>query len=293
MCNTPAPSLLGSIIRSTSEESVYAGEAECNASRLGDDRGFGYVGHLIHPLPPVNRWGKTFITDFGHLYGNQTPYTQELVALLYIVSAETAEEASVEITTYIPGEWTPTNSSNYVLEPYQPMTIEVSEDTSAHVIVQSSSQVLVVYEVVNKVTGEHYFSSLLQAAEWYTNQQSLLLSRSLVSPQSQQYYYITIVVKTELESHDLINLQIQTANHKQPTSLQDYTPIKMGNITSNPVGASGYTIVTVAVDSEALGANDTYAVIKSVNACIEFGATITSYGEHFSYAHTNAYVLGE
>ena len=285
-----APTLRGMVIKSTIEVAVYVGEAECNVTQAGD-RGFGYVANIIHALPPAKRWGKTFIIDLGHLGRNLTLHKQELVALFHIVSdaAETTEELSVEVTTYTPEERASMNSSKYTLEPYQPMTIEVHE-TYIHVI-QSSIPILVVYEVYNEVTGERYFSTLLQAAEWFASQQSILLSHSLI-PQLQQYY-ITLVIKTNLESYDPTNLQIQTAHHERAVSFLEYAPFKSGNIISYPVGNSDYTIVTVAVNSEALGDNDTCIVIKSVDACTEFGATVVSYGENSSYAHTNAYVIGE
>lgn len=281
-CNNDGPNLQGTIIKSTIDIATYVAEAGCNVTT--SDRGFGYVGNLINALPPMKRWGTMFIVDLGHLQ-NQLLLQGGLAAVFYAV---TVEKATVTVTAYKPDEKTLVRSKEYKLESKQPLTIKVEElHTQIHVL-QSSTPVFVVCEVYSEVSGEPYFSTLLQPVEWFTHQQSLLLARSLVT--QQEHYYITLVITTDSESYDLTEIQVQNGSHEQSVSLPDYTPFHDGELHSYPVGSSGYMIVSIAVDSTALDSNNTYLTVKS---CTKLGASVFYHGESSSYAHTNSYILGE
>ena len=285
-CEKDKPKLQGTVIRSTVDVAISIGEAECNVTK--GDRGFGYVGNLIHALPPKNRWGKTFVTDFSHL---QNHLSEERPEVLFHVTVGNSKEATIVFIRYKPGEVKPIHSTEYKLESDEPTTIKLEEDMHTHITIQSSSPALIVYEVYSKVSGGSYYSTLLQPVEWFTWQQSLLLSHTLV-PQV-GIYYITLVIKANSEHYNITKIQIENASDQQLIPLLDYTPFRTGNIGSYPIGNSGYTIVTIAVNSEELGSNDMYVVVKSMDYCTKLGASVMYHGEKSSYAHTNAYVLGE
>lgn len=289
-CKENSPNLQGTTIESTLDLTVYVAEAECNVTT--GNRGFGYVGNIIHAVPPVRKWGSTFITDISHL---QIPWhtQEELQASFHIVTAEEAKETNIVASIYIQGEKESVNSSKYKLQPTSnPVTIKVDQDHNIRMILlQSSSPVLVIYEVYGKVSGEPHFSTLLQPVEWFTQQQSLLLAHSLV-PKSEMYY-IAIVVQTDSESYDITKLQVQDRNYQQSVSILEYSPFHAAVTDLYSTGISNYVIVTVAVDSIALGSNDTYVVVKSADACTKLGASVVYYGEQSSYAHTNLYVIGK
>ena len=277
-CNQEIPSLQGTMVRSTKGIAIYVAEAKCNVTRGG--RGFGYVGNPIYSLPPLRKWGTMFITDLGHL--QKQSVRDKSVPLFHMV---TDEETEIMVTAHTPGNKLPVHSRKYKLEADQPLTISIEDTVHTYLTLWSSRPVLIVYEVCS---GEQYFSSLLQPVEWFSQQQSLLLSHSLV-PQVEQYY-ITLVV-TVSKSHDLKGIQIQREGDDQPVSLLDY--FHTGNISLYSIGSSDHVVVSVAVDSEALGNNDTHIIVKSKDACTKLGASVIYYGERSGYAHTNVYVLGE
>lgn len=285
-CNIDKQNLQGTVIKSSTDLAIFNAEAECNVTN--NNRGFGYVGNLIHALPPVKRWGTTFITDLTHLQ-YQLPLKRP-EALFHII-AEQNKEATIVVTRYTPGRRAPAQSSKYRLESNYPLTIQLDQDAHTHIIIESTSPVLVVYDVCCKVNDEPYFSSLLQPVEWFTQQQSLLLSHSLV-PQVEKYYVI-LVIKSSSDDFDITNIQIQNGSRDQSTPIMDYKSLHSGNIHSYPVGTTEYMIVLVTVDSEQWQSNDTHIIVKSVDGCTNLGASVIYYGEQSSYAHTNTYVLGE
>ena len=285
-CNRAGPNLQGTIIRSTIELAIYVAEAECNVTR--GNRGFGYVGNLIHALPPVRRWGATFIVDLHHLQ-NQSSHEQ-LEASLHIVAAE---ETDIVTSAYAPGEKEPIDNGKYKLESNEPLTIKVDHFHTQTLVLQSSAPVLVMYEVYSRVSGEPYFSTLLQPMEWFTQQQSLLLAHSLVS--QVESYHITLMMESDSESYDITKLQVQVGSYQQTISLLDYLPFHVADIDSHSIGNSSVVIIHVVVDLEALGSGDTHVVVKSVDDCtkLKLGASVIYHGEQSGYAHTNLYILGE
>lgn len=281
-CTQAIPSLQGTVIRSTRGMAVYIAEAECNVTTA--DRGFGYVGNPIYPLPPSRKWGTTFVTDLVHLQNQLV--RKELAALFHMVAEEDTE---IIVTAYTPGNRIPVCSTKYKLEADQPLTINIEETLYTYLILQSSNPVLIVYEVYEKVSSGSYFSTLLQPVEWFTQQQSVLLSHSLV-PQV-EHYYITLVI-TASKSYDIKNIQIQREGYKDLVPLLEY--FHHSDISSYSIDSLNHImVVSVAVDSETLGSNDTYLIAKSQDACMKLGASVVHYNEHSSYAHTNAYVLGK
>ena len=278
-CKQQSPSLQGTVIMSTKGMAVYIAEAECNETR--GDRGFGYVGNPTYSLPPSRKWGTTFVTDLGHLQHHLV--RKELAALFHMVAEADTE---VFVTVYTPGRKLSVRSEIYKLEADQPLTIDVEETMYTYLTLKNSNPVLIVYEVYEKASGKPYLSSLLQPVEWFTQQQSLLLSHSLV-PQVEQYF-ITLVI-TAPKSYDIKDIHIQREGYGQLVPLQEY-------FHTSDIGlySLDHTIVvSVAMDSKTLGSNDTYLIAKSQDACMEIGASVVHYGEHSGYAHTNAYVLGE
>ena len=275
-CKQEKPSLEGTIIRSTKSMAVYVAEADCNVTR--GDRGFGYVGNPIYSLPPSRKWGTTFVTDLGHLQEHQIRKGLHVAALFHTVADE---DTKIIVTAYSPGNKLPVLSKKYKLKAEQPLSINVKETMYTYLIIRSSTPVLIVYELC-----EPYFSSLLQPVEWFTRQQSLLLSHSLV-PQVEQYY-ITLVM-TAPESYNIRDIHIQREGYEQSVPLLEY--FHSGDTTS--YSFEHVMVVSVAVGSKILGSNDTYLIAKSLDACMEIGASVVYYGEYGGYGHTNTYVLGE
>lgn len=283
-CNQEIPSLQGTEIRSTRGVAVYVAEAECNMTK--GDRGFGYVGNPMYSLPPVTKWGTKFFIDLSHLQNLKHLVRKELAALFHMV---TNEDTEILVTAYTPGNKLPVCSEIHKLEADQPLTINIKETIYTYLILQSSNPVLVMYEVCEEVSGEPYFSTLLQPVEWFAQQQSLLLSHSLVSQVEQ--YYITLVVTGE-KSYDIKNIQIQREGDEQLVSLLDY--FHTSDISSYSIDSfDGIIVVSMAVDSETLGSNDTHILVKAEDVCMKIGASVMYYGAHSGYAHTNVYILGK
>ena len=280
-CKQEIPSLQGTVIRSTRGMAVYVAEAKCNVTTA--DRGFGYVGNPVYSLPPSKKWGTMFVTDLGHLQNHLI--RKELATLFHMVAEEDTE---IIVTAYTTGKSFPVRSKKYKLEADQPLTINIKETLYTYLTLQSSTPVLTVYEVYEKVSSGSYFSTLLQPVEWFTQQQSLLLSHSLV-PQVEQYY-ITLVI-TASKSYDINDIQIQREGDEQSVSLFDF--FHTDDISSYSIDSLDHIMVaSVAVDSEVLGSNDTYLIAKSQDACMKIGASVVYYNEYSSYAHTNIYILG-
>ena len=277
-CKQEIPSLQGTVLRSTRDMAVYIAEANCNVT--GDDRGFGYVGNPVYSLPHSRKWGTTFVADLTHLQEHTIRKGLHVAASFHMV-AETDTE--VIATAYIPGNKLPLHSKKYRLEADQPLTINVKEVTYTYLSLQSSSPILIVYEVYEKASDKPYFSSLLQPVQWFAQQQSILLSRSLVSQVEQ--YYITLVI-TAPKSFDIKDIQIRKEGYKWSVPLLEHFHTR--DISTHSI--DHITVVSVAVDSTMLGSNDSYL---TANACVDIGASVVYYGEHSGYAHTNVYVLGE
>jgi hypothetical protein len=280
-CKQDTPSLQGTVIRSTKSMAVYVAEADCNVTKA--DRGFGYVGNPIYSLPPSGKWGTTFVTDLGHLQERPIRKKLHVATLLHMVADEDTE---VTVTAYTPGIKVPVHSKKYKLRADQPLTINVEEITYTYLTVQSSIPILIIYEVCEKESGKPYFLGLLQPVEWFAQQQSLLLSHSLV-PQVEQYY-ITLVISAP-KPYDIKDIHIQREGYEQSVPLLEF--FHTGDITLYSI--EHVVVVSVAVDSKILGINDTYLIAKSLDACMEFGANVVYYGEQSGYGHTNTYVLGE
>ena len=283
-CNQKLPSLQGTEIRSTRGVAVYVAEAECNVTK--GVRGFGYVGNPMYSLPPVRKWGTKFIIDLSHLQNLKHLARKKLAALFHMV---TDEDTEILVTARTPGNKLSVRSEIYKLAADQLLTISIKETMYTYLTLKSSNPVLIVYEVCEKLNGEPYFSTLLQPVEWFMQQQNILLSHSLV-PQVEQYY-ITLVVTGE-KSYDINDIQIQREGDEQSVPLLDY--FHTSDISSYSIDIlDGITVVSMAVDSEALGNNDTHITAKSKDSCMKIGASVMYYGAHSSYAHTNAYVLGK
>ena len=169
---TPTPHILsGTKITSLKPLSVFTTEATCN--------NMGGSSELVHQMPPVSKWGVNFILDMQQANIIPPSLTQYLHYQFTILTSSN-HTTNLAIDYYYHSqphlnsphtEHYPTSSNKKLIIP-----VNIQSDTLSHFHIHASDPILVMYEIHSLAGGNVSYSVLLQPTEWFSRQQTLILS---------------------------------------------------------------------------------------------------------------------
>lgn len=291
--------LTGTLIESSHDIAVFSSQALCNKSSnsttdyaIGSGTGsnfvtattsklpFSFIVNHLHQLPPVRRWGTHFVSDLFKL--NLFP-PAEMDYFIISFSAMSDRKSEVSIKCYKHGETICSGRqhlSNGTVWRYE---LQMKEMLLADaIIIKSNHPILVLHETYSKSKDRVFYSELLQPTEWFSRQQVIPISHSLVS--LSQAFIISLVIPNEYFTLQEINIWDNRGN-ETPLVLDDYELISSYSHSR----VEDNTLVHITVDP--MGYNSSDFVLKfainNTNNCTRFGASILSLGE---YAYSNGYI---
>ena len=274
-CNVNNGNLSGTRIRATKPVGIFTATSQCNGS---------FDFHLAHQMPPVHRWGKTFIVDLLALKHVQSAN----ITISFTMLAK--NNSNVVIKWYSKEHQTP-STTEYILQAEYPLTVTRDPTAFTGASIQASDPILAIYEVYstedNKAqdSTKEYFSILLQPVTWFSNQQSLVLSQPLLNHNLQQFIISIIIESKYFNPHDII-----VTDTSQPeisaTTLAQYKYFTSQDTDS----IDGYTVfhLELSLPEE----EEILLLVNHTNPCARLGATVYSYGNETSFAYSNGFVLG-
>ena len=285
-CNIPSPSLQGTKITSTKPLSVFTAKVKCN-----DTGDFSYDLQLVHQMPPVTKWGTNFILDMQQANIIPPSLASDLHYQFTILTSD-------NYTTNVTIEYYHLGDPLHLISPKMqlfsassneelkiPVT-EMPSDSLSHFNIHASAPVLVMYEIYTRSKGELSYSILLQPTEWFSRQQSLVLSHS--QPSSEYRYHIGVVIpKNYFNPADIYIENVQESS--PPETLDTYQGYN-GQVFVTTDYAVLYLEVTIHNESS----NQTQLLLQHSSSCGVLGATVYSYAESgVHYAYSNSYILGK
>lgn len=264
----------GTKIVSNKPITVFTNRAKCSPQ-------FSYDSQVVHQMPEVNDWGKTFIIDM-----QQHRILPESVRnyLEYEIAIQTAHNDTTIYTTYYPlGH--PGHVSTTAMD-----TIGVHRITlrhvHSHVHIAATSPVLVLYSIRSRHgTKPHiYLSVLQQPVEWHSNKQTIVLQNPTHG--EVHHYHISIVIAKE--HYNPKDIYISEDKHIcQSIPLSDYS-----GLTGNTNEGNGY-IVFYMEPTIAGGDGKTQLLLWHRNSKVYLGVTVFAYAHDLQYAYSNGYTLGK
>ena len=275
--------LTGSLVMATQEVVVFTAIAQCNGSGT-----FNYQSHVLHQMPPSFKWGNTFISDLHQF--NILPHSSTKGIVISFTLLAVANVTSVMVTWY---RDTPQHhdhkSINYTLKSGQTIVI-TSEDNpnTSHVSIQGSNPLLVIYEVYSSPENEVYYSVLLQPAEWFSNQQSVVLAKP--QQETEQQYHITLVIPARFFDPHKIIVSDTSQTDNGVVTLDKYSDSYRGHTYT----AGDFIVLYIEMNATESGADDKQLLISHTDPRATLGATVYSYaGDTTGYAYSNGFVLGK
>jgi len=276
--------LRGSLVKATQEVVVFTASVQCSRSGI-----FNNQSHILYQIPPSYKWGKTFISDLHQL--NILPHSSKNgIVISFTLLA--INVTNVIVTWYSNTEQQHNHKSkNYTLKSGQTFVVTSENNpialNTSHVSIQGSNPLLVIYEVYSSLENEVYYSVLLQPAEWFSNQQSVVLAKS--HQETEQQYHITLVIPSKFfdPSKILVSDTSQTNNDVVP--LDRYNDSYQGHIYTS----GDFIVLYIELNSTEPDGDDKQLLISQMNPCATLGVTVYSYaGDTTGYAYSNGYVIG-
>ena len=285
-CNLPSPSLQGTKITSTKPLSVFTTKVKCN-----DTGDFSYDLQLVQQMPPVNKWGTDFILDMQQSNIIPSSLASDLHYQFTILTSD-SHTTNVTIEYYYLGDplhlISPKTQlfSAFSNEKLKIPVTEMPSDSLSHFSIHASAPVLVMYEIYTRSRGKLSYSILLQPTEWFSRQQTLVLSHS--QPSSEYRYHIGVVIpKNYFNPADIYIENVQESS--PPETLDTYQGYN-GQVFVTADYAVLYLEVTIHNESS----NETQLLLWHSSPCGVLGATVYSYAKSgVYYAYSNSYILGK
>ena len=261
---------------------VYTAVAKATANRSVRS-GFSYITSLLHQMPDTRRWGKMFVVDHKHL--ELLPRNNKIFTSLSILAVN---DTKVVVTTYADQLQTSYRELRLGAEGLQSILITYEINTHihpTHIVIQGTQNLLILYETFTAHKGRNvtHFSFLLQPIEWFTFRQSAILSLPLET--HNQSYRIALVSNKQHE------IEVHT-NKEEPVNIYNYEKFEQ----VQQINTKDYDLYHIWVRNNARMEGDTMLIFssKDSNRCSsKMGASLFSFSNSTSYAHSNPYVLGE
>ena len=264
-------------IISSEQLAVYTAVARNRSASSG----FNYATSFHQQMPDTRRWGKTFVADLKHI--EMLPRNNNIITSLSILAANATK---VVVMTYTDQVQTSYRKLRVRAEELQHVSFTYTINTHpSHIVVQGTENLLILYETYTAHKGRNvtHFSFLLQPTEQFTFRQSAILSSPLET--HNQSYRIALVCNKQhvIEVH---------TNKKDPVNVYDYEKFEQ----VQQISTKEYSLYHIWVRNNASIEVDTMLIFtsKDSNGCSsKLGASLFSFSNTASYAHSNPYVLGE
>ena len=277
-CGGPASGLSGTKIVATAETAIFSATAEkCNSPK-----NFSYDSTIAHQMPPVYKWGSTYIIDLLVL-SVMEHYMESINVTFSILTAE--EDNVVEMQWYL------LDGTDSEPETYQPsigkrLTVETPAKTASryrNVYIKGSRPILLLFEIYS--ASQLYSSVLVQPVEWFSKQQEIVLSRTERRSQHQDFFVSVTIPQKYFQPAEIL---IRNVTSERVTTLEEYD--YFDGTSSN---VEGYAVFHLLLDRKSLAQDSEVLTINHTSRCALIGATVFAPGELLSYGYSGGYVLGE
>ena len=274
--------LTGTTMISTEPLAVFTAYGRCRSSG-----GFRYDLNLLHQIPPVHKWGKIFVMDLLHL--EILPSTNKDNTISFTM-------VSIQDKTNALFEWYGLELHNksmvYTLESKRPITVTQNDYSQfSHIQIQAAEPILILYEAYSPSEETVYFSVVLQPTEWFSNQQSVVLSKPLgLQHTSEWQYHITIAIPKE--HFNTSSIMINNTSSKT----QSKVPLEQFQYYHGAVYMAGnYVLIPLELNSSLhLEDSTSFFLISHTNPCAKLGTTVYANGLNTTgYAYANGFTVGE
>lgn len=279
------------IIESSKPIMVFTNHAKCNKTG-----GFSFESQLVHQMPPVNRWGTRFIFDVQQ---SRILPTALRASILYKISMLSSQNDTTIKVSFYHSELVAGNEHQTTFEEYSAnendsvLHIHKREEfikTLTHIDIQANHQILVIYTIHtnDKLIDDNeevYYSVLVQPVRWFSNVQTVALSKT--SSHAEQFsYHVSVVIPRA--NYDPNNIVISMEH-----SFESGMPL------ANFAGFNGKTslssdyVVLFLEPQQYKKQNHTYLLLWHRDPTVDIGATVFAYSPQQHYGYSNGYILGE
>ena len=280
-CSYSMPTMSGTIISSSADVAAYTAEVQCNDTQPWDTetKPFSFITNTVQQIPPTMKWGKRSIADLSHLKTLHLS-SEGVVAVFYIQTSNI--NANVSVATYNKEE--EITNTVYNIQIGKPLRFKLTEDKQrdmTSVIIHSTHPIFVLYEAHSTHKDRSFFSTTVQPEEWYTQKQSVLLSRTFTT----RYHIVLVTPKKYYKPYTiLVSDQERSIPVEHYEHFESYTVYTIDQ----------YTTLQIYVNSSAFNTSDKTLVFNysSNQPCGKLGASVFAFGQNIGYAYSNGYVLG-
>ena len=286
-CTPTSHTLKKTKITSNKPLAVFTTKVKCN-----DTGEFSYDSQLVHQMPPVSKWGMNFILDMQQANIIPPSHKQNLHYKLTILPSSNYT-TNVTIDYYYLDHQLHPNSLH--TEKYStssdeelriPVTQPLISDSLSHFHIHTSDPILTMYEIYSLAGGNISYSILLQPVEWFSRQQTIILSHP--QPSSEYRFHVGMVTpKIHFDPRLIYVKNVHQSSPPEPLSTYRSYDGKVFYTTDYVVL---YLEITVYNESS----NETHLLLQHSNPSGVLGATVYSYAEGgMDYAYSNGYILGK
>ena len=284
LCERVIPrSLEGTTIVSNKPITVFTNRAKCNTSNQ-----FSYDSQVVHQMPEVNEWGKTFIIDAKQI--NIMPQSVRN-NLEYEIAIRASQNGTTVNTTYYQFNQQPHFNTTALMKGNVHRTVRSMDSmfSVSHISIVANSPVLVLYSIYSQdeITPNNviYYSVLLQPVEWFSNKQIIALQHP-THDEVYQYHISVVVPEVHYNPKD-----IHIAKGKdlcRSVSLLEYKGFIGSTDQSN-----GYVVVYMELSMTGGMDNETQLLLWHRNPGAHMGVTVFAYASDLQYAYSNGYTVGK
>ena len=274
-------SLEGTHIISNKPITVFTNRAKCNPQ-------FSYDSQVVHQMPEVDDWGKTFIIDMQQRNILPEPVNNYLE---YEIAIQTAHDGTTIHTTYYPfNKQRIVNTTVTVVETIGVHRLDIHPmlgDTLSHMLIVASSPVLVLYSIRSKsgTKPNRHYSVLQQPVEWFSNKQSVVLQHPT---HGEEYkYHISVVIAKE--HYNLQDIHVAEGNDL----CQSISCLNYEGFTGKAEESNGYMVFNMELSITGGEDNRTQLLLWHRNSEVKLGVTVFAYANDLQYAYSNGYTMGK
>ena len=286
-CTPTSQALKKTKITSNKPLSVFTTKVKCN-----DTGGFSYDSQLVHQMPPASKWGVNFILDMQQT--NITPPSLKQY-LHYKFAILTSSMYTTNITIdyyYIDHQLHPNSlyTEKYVMSSGEELRIPVPppsiSDSLSHFHIRASDPILVMYEIYSHSGGNISYSILLQPTEWFSRQQTVILSHP--QPSSEYRFHVGMVIpKMYFDPRFIYIKNVRQSGPPEPLSTY-------GGYNRKAFYTTDHVVLCLEITVHNESSNQTHLLLQHSNPAGVLGATVYSYAEGgIQYAYSNGYILGK
>ncbi len=254
-----------------------------NKARCGGTVEFSYESQVVHQMPEVKDWGKTFIIDTQQI--NILPKSMRS-DVDYELSIRAAQKGTIVNITYYQFNQPPQIATD-VLKTSNVYRVAHSASLmlgTSHIAIKASDPILVLYTIYSQHANVHH-SVLLQPVEWFSNKQTIVLQH----PTNNEVYQYHISVVAPKKHYNPVDVQVTEGKDL----CQSIPVLNYKGFVSSTAESFGY--VVFYIDLNIIGGTDnvTQLLIWHRNTDVQIGTTVFAYASDLQYAYSNGYSLGK